>query len=248
MVLPLWLPVYGLTARAWAGAVAIDDVTISTILGRTMRKPVVKDRIFRYLLQKLANGEWQSGQALPSLRRTSYELRVSHQPVHLVWQEAVERGLLTKNSGGETIAAPGATELARAILADIAAKARTRRLAILLPQNFTIPLNPTVAPLQSQLVRAIIDAGRERDYKCEIVSMKESDQLEQASRIVHNFDAAFVVELSTQYLVTITNMFESGLPTLLYQRKVPGINIPSLITDDYSAAKRLAELDRKSVV
>ncbi|MBN2583809.1 MAG: substrate-binding domain-containing protein [Planctomycetes bacterium] len=207
-----------------------------------MRKPVVKDRVHRYLLQKLATGEWTPGKVLPSLRKTSYELRVSHQPVHQVWQEAVEQGLLARNAHGEAMVTEQAPALAREMLANLARKTDLKRLAILVPPRFAVPLNPEVAPLQSQLVHAVTAAGTACGYECQVVGIQDTDQLDQASRIVHSYDAAFIVELSPQYLAVMTHLAECGLPSLMYQRKIPGVNIPSLTTDDYGAAKRLVEL------
>lgn len=207
-----------------------------------MRKPVIKDRIYRHLLQKLATGQWPSGHVLPSLRRVSHELHVSHQPVHLVWQEAMQRGLLEKNGQGEIVVTTAAERLAVDFLAEIARKARSRRLAILVPHRFSLPLKPTLAPLQTLLTAAVTNAGHERGYQCDVISMNEIDQLEQARRVVHGYDAAFVVELSPQYLPLVTHMVESGLPTTTYQRKIPGLPVPALIHDNDAAAGKMAEL------
>jgi len=207
-----------------------------------MRKSVVKDRVQRYLLQKLATGEWVPGQVLPSLRKVSYELRVSHQPVYLVWQEAVAQGLLTRNAREEAIVTDKGPDLARTMLADLAHSNKLKRLAILQPHVFSVPPNPQIAPLQYQLVLAVSAAATARGYKSRIIQLQETDQLQQAAAVVHGYDAAFIVELSPQYLPVVTHLTESGLPTLMYQRKIPGVSIPSLTTDDCGAAKRLVEL------
>ncbi|MBN2584212.1 MAG: substrate-binding domain-containing protein [Planctomycetes bacterium] len=207
-----------------------------------MRKPVVKDRVQRYLLQKLAIGEWTPGHVIPSLRKASYELRISHRPVNLVWREAIEQGLLARNERGEAAVTERGPELARAILAELARRNDLKRLAILLPQLFSVPLNPTVAPLQSQLVQAVTTAATARSYDCRVISLQAADQLHQAADLVRSYDAAFIVGLSPQYLPALTHLAESGLPTLMYQRKIPGVSIPSLTTDYSGAARRLAEL------
>ena len=207
-----------------------------------MRRPVVKDRVQRYLLQKLATGEWTPGRVLPSLRKISYELRVSHQPVYLVWQEAVTQGLLTRNAREEAAVTDKGPDLARAMLAELARRNDLKRLAILQPHNFSVPPNPQIAPLQYQLVQAVSAAAAACGYESRIIPIQETDQLHQAAAVVHAYDAAFLVELSPQYLPVLTHLAESGLPTLMYQRKIPGVSVPSLTTDDYGAAKRLVEL------
>lgn len=107
-----------------------------------MRKPVIQDRVYRYLLQKLTNGQWTPGQILPSLRQVSTELRISHQSVKFAWEEAISRGLLTRSTRGAALVADKAVEIAGDQLQELTRKATTRRLAICLPAEFALPLDP----------------------------------------------------------------------------------------------------------
>lgn len=207
-----------------------------------MRRPVVKDRVQRYFLQKLATGEWPPGAAIPSLRKASYELRVSHRPVYLVWREAAEQGLVTRNDKGEAIVTERGPELAKAILADLALKNDSKRLAILLSQVFKVPVDPKIAPLQSHLVQTVTEAANRRGYHCHVTNIEQSNQLQQAAEVVRSYDAAFVIGLSPVQTPFLTHLTESGLPTLMYQRKIPGVKVPSLTNDFSGAARRLAEL------
>lgn len=204
-----------------------------------MSKPVVKDRVYRHLLQKLANEEWLPGQELPSLRATGQELRVSHHPVHLVWQQAIQQKLVERR-GRKTFVAEGATERARNLLAQSAAQAKSKRLAILISSHFHVPLSQATCPFQAKLADAVVSASRRAGYQADVISIYKTDQLSQASRIARSYDAAFVIGLSPQHLILMAYLAESGLPMLTFQRRIDGINIPSLSIDEFGAAKQVA--------
>ena len=166
-----------------------------------MRKPVIQDRVYRYLLQKLANGQWMPGRLLPSLRQISAELRISHQSVKFVWEEAARCGLMTRSPRGTATIAANAREIAREQLQEITRKAATRHLAICLPAEFALPLDPKLGPLQAQLVNSVISAATARNFACHVIQLSATDQLQQANAIVHKFDAAFIVELDRKSVV-----------------------------------------------
>jgi len=206
-----------------------------------MRKPVLRDRVSRYLLHKLAGGDWPEGSALPSLRTVSQQLRVSIHPVFRAWQWAEEQGLLQRRSRAEATVLPGAGARAQGLLADLVRKQTAKRLAILLPPSYVIPLDPTQAPLQSRLVKAVETAAADRGYQTKLLNLSARDQFAESDHILHSFDAAFVVELSPAFLVTVARLAEGKLPLVVYNRKVPGLTLPSVTTDDYAAGRRLAE-------
>ena len=204
-----------------------------------MRNPVVSDRVRRYLLQKISTGQWPTGKPLPSLRQLAYELHVSHHPIYCIWNEAVDRGLLARNSAGEAFVTDAGPTLAAAMLEEIARQTDFKRVAIIVPPPFHIPLNPNMAPLQARLARAIADAGAAIGYQCKQVEMSYENQIRGAANIVQNFDAAFVIEMPVQLLPALTHLADSGLPTLVWQRQIPGVKVPAVLTDDHEAARQL---------
>jgi DNA-binding LacI/PurR family transcriptional regulator len=207
-----------------------------------MRKPVLRERVSRYLLRKLADGQWQEGARLPSLRSVATRLRVSIRPVYITWQWAEQIGLIVRNARGEAVAATGAADRSRQILAEGGEDARLKRLAILLPASFEIPLDPDRGPFHCKLVGAIQIAAANRGYESSVLNMPLHDQLAEADRLQHRFDAFVIVELSPASLVTVTRLVESRVPVVLFQRKVPGLSLPAVAIDDYDAGQRLAEL------
>jgi DNA-binding LacI/PurR family transcriptional regulator len=206
-----------------------------------MRKPVLRDRVSRYLLHKLAGGDWPEGSPLPSLRTVSQQLRVSIHPVYRTWQWAEEQALVQRRSRAEALVAPGATSRAQALLADLARKQTAKRLAILLPPGYAIPVDAALAPFQARLVKAVETAAADRGYQTKLLNLSVRDQFAESDQLLHSFDAAFVVELSPAFLVTVARLADGKLPLVVYNRKVPGLTLPSVTTDDYAAGRRLAE-------
>lgn len=207
-----------------------------------MRKPIISERVLRHLLQNLAAGRWPAGGPLPSLRAAAHSLRVSVKPVLRAWQQALAEGLIEKDPRGRARVAADAPRRARVLLADPAVGKRTKRLAILMSHRLAATLSPTRTPFQWKLVDAASRAGSRRGYAAEVIGMLDTDQFGQAQDIAHRYDAAFVIELSPEYLALIGYLREDALPILMFQRKVPGLSVPSLTTDDYSAAQQLVGL------
>lgn len=206
-----------------------------------MRNPVVRDRVRRYLLQKISTGQWPIGKPLPSLRQVAYELRVSHHPIYRIWHEAMDQGLLGQNAAGEAYVTDKGPGLASSMLEEIAQRTEVKRVAIIVPPYFHLPLNPNKATLQARLARAVTEAGAAIDYQCKQIQITYENQIRGAAGIVQNFDAAFVIEMPVQLLPALTHLADSGLPTLVWQRQIPGVRVPAVLTDDSEAARHLVK-------
>ncbi|HOI55061.1 MAG TPA: GntR family transcriptional regulator [Phycisphaerae bacterium] len=207
-----------------------------------MARPVVPERVYRYLLEKLAAGQWQPGDAVPPLRAMAHELNISHWPVYKMMRHAVGEGLLEHRPRRRARVAPEAPERARLLLASMESTAGGTRLAILVPQEPAGLTFPVGNPVHANLVQAVGAASVSCGSTSHVVCLDDLDPMRQAGEIVRRYDAAFAVGLGPRNLVLMTHLAQSRLPLLTYQTRIPGLEIPTLYTDSYSAGRRLAEL------
>jgi DNA-binding transcriptional MocR family regulator len=144
-----------------------------------MGNAVVPQRVFRYLLERLAGGQWPVGCLVPSLRDVARELGISHRPVHLAWKQAMHEGLLETRVCAKARVTSRAAARARAMLASLAEEETCRHVAIL-----TAPDCAARDPSAAQLVRATQDAAEEREFICRTMPWPDGDPVAQSADVV----------------------------------------------------------------
>ncbi|HOI55084.1 MAG TPA: substrate-binding domain-containing protein [Phycisphaerae bacterium] len=204
-----------------------------------MKRPVFADKAFEIVLRKLASGAWAEGAACSPVRQVADEMRVSPQPVQQAYRLAAHQGLLDVRPKRVAVVLPGARDKARAILAARDAQVTSRRLAVLIPEEF-FPLSG--APFQSHLAQTVLAAARHRGFEGRVVSVPTKHPLRFSRRILRQYDAAFVIDPSPTKVMAYFALAEHGFPMLSFNREIPGLELPTLRTDDESACRQLGRI------
>ncbi len=203
-----------------------------------MKQSLLTRRVYDYLLRQLASNQWPADARIPGTRTLAATLNVSDRTVRKVLRMAREAGLLAVAERRPATVLPGAGARARDILAAAAAEQRSRRLAILLGHEF-FPLSR--APFQRRLARAVTAAGEARGYRTQVECIPHDNQLAFSRRVMCRYHAAFVPELRPNHLAPIIDLAEHNFPVLLFNRRIEGMGLPSLNTNDAGALDELAD-------
>lgn len=204
-----------------------------------MARPSIASRTLAALQQAVTSGRWPEGSRLPSGRRLAALFGVSHPVMMKAVRQAAARGWLEVRPRQATVVAPGA--LARLAQASRAPAARRRRgpdLAILAPEE-TVPITD---PFHAAVVRAVIEEAGRRGLGAALVQLPLRDQVSAARGLVTGgVRVAVGVGFWTAYAAALAAMVESGFPVLLFNRRIPGLRVPTVRMDDYQAAQTLLE-------
>ncbi|MBN2583632.1 MAG: GntR family transcriptional regulator, partial [Planctomycetes bacterium] len=195
--------------------------------------------VYDLILQRVASQAWASGSRCPSVRELAGDLKVSSPSVHAAIRVAVRAHLLEVHPRRQAIVLPGADKRAMRLLADSNTAAKRRNVALLIPEEF-FPLSG--APFQSKLAKAVTKAAGRQGWHCRQVRIPAQGQSKLARKVVRHFDAAFVIDPLPTKLAVLFTLAEHGFPMLSYNRRVPGIDMPVLTTDDYGASRQLGRL------
>ncbi|NLX59611.1 MAG: GntR family transcriptional regulator [Phycisphaerae bacterium] len=196
-------------------------------------------RAYLHLLRHLISGDWSPGQRIPSVRQLAAELQTSTRPLQVALRAAADQGLLRLHEKSRAEVLPDAADRARKLLAATSSQPRLRRLAILMPDNL-YPL--TESPFQAEVAQAISKAAIGRGLGAEVVPAPQNGHTEFAQKIAAGFDAAIVIDLRTRMLGLAFALRHRNFPLMLFRKHIPGQDIPSVMTDDHGAARRLAQL------
>ncbi|MBN2584041.1 MAG: substrate-binding domain-containing protein [Planctomycetes bacterium] len=204
-----------------------------------MKHPALRLKVYDVLLRKLASRAWTPGSRCPSIRDLARNLKTSRQPVQQALQMAVQNRLLTTRSTRRAVVLPGADRRAADLLAEDHLTAQRRTLAVLIPEEF-FPLRG--APYQHRLAKVVAAAAATRGWECRIVKIPAEDQSKSAGKVVRQYDAAFVVDVSPRKPAFLFTLAEYGFPMLSFRRQAPGIDHPVLTINEYGASQQLGRL------
>lgn len=207
--------------------------------GNSVKNACLTEAAFRTIVRWLAADTWPDGARLPAMRRLAEQLHVSPPTIQQACNRAAALGLIAVRPRSPAIVLPGAAAAARNLLAQDQARQMHRRLAILIPDKY-FPLAD--APFQQRMANEVIMAGKARGFHVQIVPIPSDADMHFAHRIIRGYDAGFVIEMQTCNIAMLFALSERAFPVLLFNRHVPGLNAPSLNTDDYGAARKLAQL------
>lgn len=205
----------------------------------SVKNACLTEAAFRTIVRWLAADTWPDGARLPAMRHLAEQLHVSPPTIQQAFRRAAALGLITVRPRNPATVLPGAAAAARHLLAQDQAGQMHRRLAILIPDKF-FPLAD--APFQQRMANEVIVAGQARGFHVQIVPIPSDADMHFAHRIFRRYDAGFVIEMQTFNIAMLFALTERAFPVLLFNRHVPGLNAPSLNTDDYGAARKLAQL------
>lgn len=196
-------------------------------------------RAYLSLLRKLASGQWAPGQRIPSLRQLAGQQRMSTKPLASAVHTAARQGLLQLSDRSRAVVLPEAAEQARQMLAQMAGGRRLKRVAVLIPEEF-FPMGKSVS--FTELAQTICQEAAHRGLDAQPVAIPEKDQTAFARRAAAHYDAAIVVYGKPETLTTLFALHDLSMPMVLFDRQIPGLDVPSVITDTHSAAVRIARI------
>lgn len=192
-----------------------------------------------YLLRGLAAGRWKAGETLPGVRQLAEENSVSRRPVHKAVARAAYGGLLEVRERQPTQVAAGAQVRAEQLLAKEARQAKLRRLAIVMPEG----INPKSGKsFYSVLTRIIVAEARQRNFQADVLSLPPDRQRDFAERLAHRYHAAVAIGILPDHMVCLHILSERQFPVVVFNRQIPGIDLPVLREDDYGAVCHLGRI------
>jgi len=190
-------------------------------------------------MRRLASGSWAPGEPLPPGRALAADFGVALGTMQAALREVADKGMLEVRQRQPTVVGPDAVERARALLAELASRPASRRLAILVPEHF-MPLVPPST--YSQLVDLAVPQASRRGIDCTVVSWPLRDQVHAVQSFVHHeYGAALCLGTTEAYLVSLTVLYEQRFPVVLFNRRFADLNLPTVRHDDDGAMRRITD-------
>jgi DNA-binding LacI/PurR family transcriptional regulator len=119
------------------------------------------------------------------------------------------------------------------------AKTPARRMAILFPEAF---MPPSRSPSYTALLRSLADEAAARNTTTEVVPWTVQNQVAVADSLVRRgFDRALVLGYTAMFATSLYTMFNRGFPFIIFNRRIPGLALPSVVYDVHVAAQRMAD-------
>jgi len=204
-----------------------------------MGRPRLVSRIAERFMRRLASGSWPPGEPLPPGRVLAGEFGVALGTMQAALREVADRGILEVRQRQPTFVGPDAVERARALLAALASRPASRRLAILVPEQFMpLPASSTY----SQLIDLVTPEAGRRNVDCTVVSWPLRDQVAAVQSFVHqDYGAALCLGTTEAYLVSLTVLYEQRFPVVLFNRRFADLNLPTVRLDDDGAMRRITD-------
>jgi DNA-binding LacI/PurR family transcriptional regulator len=205
------------------------------------------DSIVENLLRRLAAGAWQPGTTMPASRRLAAEFGVSLTTIQAALRQVADYKLIEIRPRRPVVVLSGAADMARHLLESPPARQARRRLAILIPEDHLPPaskrepLMPEI-PFYRAMVQNIVREAASKQIRVTPVRWPVANQIEVAGSLSHlGYDAAFFLGYRPDYLASLFMLHRQGFPIMVFNRKIRGLPLPTVIVDDYHAGRRIAE-------
>ncbi|NIA21636.1 MAG: substrate-binding domain-containing protein [Anaerolineaceae bacterium] len=193
----------------------------------------------KMLLRRLASGCWPPGTRLPPSRRLAAEFAVSRKSLQAALKRAVGYELLNVRQRRPVVVLPGAQERARKLLLEHSQRLAIRQVAILVPDDY-LPLAKS-SPLWGLMVNDVTREAERRKIQATLLGWAPREQMAVARSLARKeYDAAIVLAFEPVYLVSLSMLHEQGFPLVIFDHRVPGLDLPAVIVDDYAASRDIA--------
>lgn len=213
-------------------------------------RPRIIDEVLHRLLLKLADGTWSPGEAMPSSRRLAALFGVSQVTMRAALAEASRQKLLDVRQRRPTVVRRGAATRAAQLIAERATQRRTEHVALLLPEQYF--------PLTRNTIYMLLTTALERELKRQgfsrvsIVRWTMAECVAMARSLPHKgVDAAIVIGSQSMHVSLLCLLYEQGFPFVMFNRQIPGVNLPSVMIDRPSVtadiARRLIALGHRNL-
>jgi len=202
------------------------------------RRSVIPQVVGR-LMRNLAAGRWVADETLLPTRELAAELGVARKTLLAALHEAELQQLLAIRPRQGIRVLPGAAQRSADRLAYLASRRTHRRLAIVVPEKHASLRDR----FYSAIVQGIVSEAARHDLDAELVPLPFRQQ--HCADVVlsdRGFGAALCLAFNPAYLPTLMLLQERRFPVMTFNRRLPGVNVPSVCVDDYGLARRLVAL------
>jgi DNA-binding LacI/PurR family transcriptional regulator/DNA-binding transcriptional regulator YhcF (GntR family) len=212
-----------------------------------MGRPRIVDSIVERLLRRFAAGAWQPGATVPAGRRLAAEFGVSLMTIQAALRRIADYMLIEVRPRRPMVVLPGAKDAARRFLKSPPARREQRHLAILIPEVFLPPALKGQPPMPKNpfyrvMIHDITHEAASKQIRVTPVRWPVADQIEVAGSLSHlGYDAALFLGYLPDYAASLSMLHRRGFPIMVFNRKIRGLPLPAVITDDYHAGRRIAE-------
>lgn len=197
------------------------------------------DKVAETIMRRLAAGQWAPPAKFPSIRNLTVACGVSHRTTILAVQQLAQQGLLRVEQRKSIEVLPDAAEKARQLLAGGGIGQTSHRMAILYPQSI---MPPSRNAFYSTLIRTITQQAKQRNTQVEVVPWSVQEQMNLADSLVRGgFDRALFLSFYHMMFRAVFTMYERGLPFIVFNRRVPGLPLPSVVFDRHLAAQNICQ-------
>lgn len=204
-----------------------------------MARPKVVPRVVEAILKKLAAEEWLPGSRLPSARTLAADFAVSKGTVQAALRSVAQMKVVSAVPRKRAVVLPNAVMLSRRRLARLAHRSANRRLAILVPAEHV----PIKDPFYTLLIRDLIVEAARRGIRAGIEALPLDGQLRAARALPQRgFHAALCVAFGPAHLPAVLMMLDQKFPVATFNRRLPGLEAPSVRIDDYQSSQRIAHI------
>jgi len=202
-----------------------------------VERRTLADLVCDGLLRRLADGLWDEGQRLPVVRQLEKEFTVSRVTILAAMRQLADEGLIAVSPRHFATVAPGAADrAARLLVASLAVPAH-RRVAVLVPEGH-LPPRFTFGQV---IERFLAPAAADRNMTVKVVPWPASDQPRFVERLIRRgFMGALAFGLSGWLLPTVYEMRRRCFPLVVFNRRMPETDVPSVLLDERGAVRKIA--------
>lgn len=206
-----------------------------------MARPRIVGRVATRLLQQLASGSWSPGGVLPASRQLASQFCVAQRTMQASVRELAALGLLDVRPRYPTRVLPGATQRAKELVATRLSLVSSRRLAILMSDGvFPFPLPPHA--FFAWLADLVVKESDRHGIATEILEWPLREQGRVVQSLLHGgYGAALAIGMSEAYLPSLVQLQAHEFPVMLFNRRFPQLQLPTVNQDDFTALKYVTE-------
>lgn len=195
--------------------------------------------VLRELLRSLADRRWLPGQRLPGGRELAAWLGVSLRTVQKAVRRGARYGLLRVSPRRRAVVLDGAPEKAGRLLQRFSARPAALDVAVLVPEQY---LRQTNNPFYSAMIRHTIEQCTHRRIRARVVEWPLQRQVDTARSLVRrNISAAVIIGFRFEYTPSLFVLHEQRFPVMVFNRRLPGLDLPTVRLDDHAAARSVAD-------
>lgn len=205
-----------------------------------MAKLHVVDRLYGAFVRAVASGTWAPGERVPSMRDLARQFDASRASVNVAISKAARQGLFSIQRRVGAVVSPEGPQRAQRLLGSLTVRSSGARLAILVPAEF-FPLSGG-APDYAHMTAVVAQEATTRGVRTRILPIERSDQVALARSVMRRYDAVLLLGIVAEHLPILFPFAQTRFPAVVYNRRIPGIDLPAVMQDAHGASRRLGEV------